>query len=97
LDKKPSLKINERAGSVRMRFAINQSVKPTHNPRPTTQIPIRQGDPVEGNVACCIVGNVVMMLGAQRAVLVPFLFPVFRVNLRKESSSFPTNANIARS
>jgi len=31
----------------------------------------------QGTWSCCIVGNAVMMLGAQRAVLVPFRFPVF--------------------
>ena len=44
-----------------------------------------------------IVGNAVMMLGAQRAVLVPFRFSVCGVNLRKGSSPFPSDVNIERS
>ena len=52
-----------------------------------------------GNAACPvpIAGNVVMMLGAQRAVLVPFRFLVYGVSLRKGSSPFPSNVNIERS
>ncbi len=38
-----------------------------------------------------------MMLGAQQAVLVPFHFPVFGVNLRMGSSPIPTEVNIERS
>jgi len=40
---------------------------------------------------------VVMMLGAQRVVLVPFRFPVFDMILRKGSSPIPTDGHIERS
>jgi len=51
-----------------------------------------------------VVGNVVMMLGAQRTVLVPFRFPVFGVKLWKGSylaaqaqGPFPSDVNFERS
>jgi len=51
-----------RAGSVLERFVATQTVKPAHNSHSKSE----QGDRV--------VVNAVMMLGAQRAVLVPFRF-----------------------
>ena len=96
----PLPRIIVRAGSGRERYAITQSAKPTQNPRP--EIPIPQGDRALRNVACCVVGNAVMMLGTQRAVLVPFRkgdgplgpllvpfrFSVFCVNFHSVSNHF---------